>query len=77
MAIKLSVCLIVKNEEDVLNRCLECVSKIADEIVVVDTGSTDKSKEIAKKWTNNVFDFEWKNDFSLARNYSISKATGE
>lgn len=72
---KISVCLIVKNEEEVLERCLNCVQKFADEIVVVDTGSIDRTKLIAKKFTNNVYDFEWIDDFSAARNFSFSKAT--
>lgn len=71
----LSVCLIVKNEEKVLERCLSCVKKFADEIIVVDTGSSDRTKEIALKNTKNVFDFKWVDDFSKARNYSFSKAT--
>lgn len=71
----LAVCLIVKDEEEVLKRCLTCAKKFADEIIVVDTGSTDKSKQIASLFTQNVFDFEWNNDFSAARNFSFSKAT--
>lgn len=70
----LSVCMIVKNESSVLDRCLAQVKKFADQIVVVDTGSSDCTKQIAKKYTKNVFDFVWQNDFSLARNYAISKA---
>ena len=50
----LSVCLIVKDEEAVLARCLSCVSKIAEEIVIVDTGSTDSTLQIAKKFTDKV-----------------------
>ena len=64
MSFTLSCCFIVKNEEKVLERILECVKKFADEIVIVDTGSTDKTKEIAKKYTDKVFDFEWCDDFS-------------
>ena len=74
---KLSVCMIVKNEEKVLARCLKCVKKFADEIIVVDTGSKDRTKSIAKIYTNKVFDFEWKNDFALARNFAFEKATCE
>lgn len=73
----LSVCMIMKNEEKVLGRCLDSINEIADEIVVVDTGSQDQSKEIALRYTDKVFDFEWVNDFSKARNYAASKATGE
>lgn len=73
----LSVCMIVKDEEKVLERCLESIHGIADEIVIVDTGSTDKTKEIAIKYTDKLYDFEWVNDFSKARNYAASKAVGE
>jgi len=72
---EISVCMIVKNEEKVLKNCLECVKQFADEIIIVDTGSTDKTKEIADKYTKNVFDFEWNDNFSTARNFSFSKAT--
>lgn len=71
----LSVCLIVKNEEAVLSRCLDCVKKFADEIVVVDTGSEDRTAEIARGYTDKVYIYPWCDDFSKARNYSFSKAT--
>jgi len=74
---EISVCLIVKNEENNIRRCLDCVKKFADEIIVVDTGSRDKTKEILKEYTDNIFDFEWVDDFSKARNFSFSKATKE
>ena len=72
---KISLCLIVKNEEAVLGRCLESTKNFADEIIIVDTGSTDKTKEIARQFTDKVYDFEWINDFSAARNFAFSKAT--
>lgn len=71
----LSVCMIAKNEAEVIGRCLDCVKSFADEIVVVDTGSTDNTKEIASRYTDNVYDFKWINDFAAARNFSFSKAT--
>lgn len=71
----LSVCLIVRNEEEVLARCLDCVKQFADEIVVVDTGSKDKTVEIAAEYTDRIYTFEWCDDFSAARNFSFSKAT--
>ncbi len=75
--ITISLCMIVKNEEDTLDRCLESVQDIVDEIIIVDTGSTDKTKEIAQKFTDKIYDFEWIEDFSAARNYSFEKATME
>ncbi|MDD4408552.1 MAG: glycosyltransferase [Clostridia bacterium] len=72
--ITLSVCLIVKNEEKVLAECLSCVKPFADEIIIVDTGSVDKTIEVAKNFTNKIFKFEWIDDFSAARNFSFSKA---
>ena len=72
---KISLCMIVRDEEDVLERCLKSVKDIPDEIIIVDTGSIDKTKEIAKKFTNKIYDFKWVDDFAEARNYSFSKAT--
>lgn len=71
----ISICMIVKNEEKVLEKCLEHLVPYGYEIIIVDTGSTDKTKEIALKYTDKVFDYIWKRDFSDARNYSISKAS--
>ena len=70
----ISVCMIVRDEEDVIANCLECVKEFADEIIVVDTGSKDNTKNIVKKYTDKVFDFEWVDDFAKARNYSFSFA---
>lgn len=75
--ITISLCMIVKNEEDVLERCLSSVGRVADEIVVVDTGSTDRTREIARAFTDRVYDFPWIDDFSAARNFAFSKATKE
>ena len=73
--ITISLCMIVKNEEAVLKRCLDSIADLMDEIIIVDTGSTDKTKEIAAQYTDKIYDFEWIQDFSAARNYSFSKAT--
>jgi glycosyltransferase involved in cell wall biosynthesis len=73
----LSVCMIVKNEEKHLAYCLNSLSPVADEMIVVDTGSTDKTKEIAEVFGARVFDIEWTNDFAVARNHSLSKAHGD
>jgi glycosyltransferase involved in cell wall biosynthesis len=67
--------MIVKNEEDVLARCLSSVKNLVNEIIIVDTGSSDRTKEIAKEFTDLIYDFEWIDDFSAARNFSFSKAT--
>jgi len=71
----ISLCMIIMNEEKWLENCLNSIKDLVDEIIIVDTGSTDKSKEIAKKFTEKVYNFEWCDDFSKARNFSISKAT--
>lgn len=73
--ITVSLCMIVKNEEQVLARCLDGVADLMDEIIIVDTGSTDKTKEIASRYTDKIYDFVWVDDFSAARNFAFSKAT--
>lgn len=72
--ITISLCMIVKNEENTLERCLTPLKKIVDEMIIVDTGSTDKTKEIAKKFTDRIYDFTWTGNFADARNFSFSKA---
>ncbi|MBR1628777.1 MAG: glycosyltransferase family 2 protein [Lachnospiraceae bacterium] len=72
-----SLCMIVKNEERILARCLDSFAPLFDEIVVVDTGSNDRTKEIAATYTDRVFDFAWVDDFSAARNFAFSKCTGD
>ena len=73
--ITISTCMIVKNEEALLARCLDCVRSFSDEIIIVDTGSTDRTKEIAARYTDHIYDFPWINDFAAARNFSFSKAS--
>lgn len=72
---KISLCLIVKNEEENIKNCLQNADIFADEIIIVDTGSTDKTKDFAQEFTDKIYDFEWDFDFSKARNFSFSKAT--
>jgi glycosyltransferase involved in cell wall biosynthesis len=72
----LSLCMIVKDEEKVLDRCLTSVQGLVDEIIIVDTGSTDRTKEIAAKYTDQIYDFKWTNNFAEARNESLLHATG-
>ncbi|WP_110758650.1 glycosyltransferase family 2 protein [Paenibacillus illinoisensis] len=66
--------MIVKDEERSLKRCLNSVKDVVDEIIIVDTGSKDKTKEIAREFTSNIYDFEWTNNFADARNYAIGQA---
>lgn len=73
--ITISLCMIVKNEEEVIGRCLDSVCELVDEINIVDTGSDDRTKEIVNKYTNRIFDFQWIDDFSAARNFSFQQAT--
>ncbi|MCI8936437.1 MAG: glycosyltransferase [Lachnospiraceae bacterium] len=70
-----SICMIAKNEEANIERCLASIQHFNCEIIVVDTGSTDRTKDVAQKYGAKVFDFKWINDFSAARNFSISKAS--
>lgn len=69
--------MIVKNEEKVLEHCLKKVVNYVNEVVIVDTGSTDNTKNIAKKYTDKIYDYEWKNDFADVRNYAISLASND
>jgi len=71
----ISLCMIVKNEEEVLARCLESIRGLVDEIIIVDTGSTDATKLIAAQYADKVLDFEWIDDFSAARNFAFDQAT--
>ena len=73
--ITISLCMIVKNEAGVLERCLADAKDIADEIILVDTGSTDETVDIARRFTDQIYDFPWIDDFAAARNFSFSKAS--
>lgn len=78
---KISVCMIAKNEEKHIGRCLNAFKPLIDcglaEVIVIDTGSEDKTVEIARQYTSNVYYHKWNNDFAEARNYSIAMAKGE
>lgn len=69
--------MIVKNEENTLKESLSRASSFVDEIIIVDTGSTDNTKDIALEFTDKIYDFKWCSDFSKARNYSIEKASND
>ena len=77
----LSIGMIVKNEEKYLERCLNGIKPILDnvdsELIITDTGSTDNTIEIAKKFTDKVFCFDWCDDFAAARNFGLKEAKGE
>ena len=68
-----TLCMIVKNEETVLERILKPIADIMDVILIADTGSSDRTKEIAKQYASQVFDFPWCDDFSAARNFLLEK----
>lgn len=72
--ISVSMCMIVKNEQDILKRCLNSYAGTYDELIIIDTGSTDNTKEIARQYTDKVYDYVWCNDFAAARNFAFSKA---
>jgi glycosyltransferase involved in cell wall biosynthesis len=67
--------MIVKDEENSIARCLECIHDLVDEIIIVDTGSVDQTKNIARLYTDKIYDFKWVDNFSTARNYSFKLAT--
>lgn len=77
MAVSLSVCLLIKDEEKNLNRCLSSIKDMASEIIVVDTGSNDNSILIANQFTDQVYLYKWRYDFSSARNYYLERASGD
>lgn len=71
----ISLCMIVKNEEMHIARCLDSIAGLVEEIIIVDTGSTDRTVEIVSDYTSKVYSYPWTDDFSDARNYSFSKAS--
>ena len=71
----ISICMIMKNEEKNLRKCLDSVKTLGCELILVDTGSTDSTLSIAKEYTDNIYHFNWIEDFSAARNYSLSLAS--
>ena len=75
--IRLSLCMIVKNEEAVLTRVLASAIQFADEILVADTGSTDRTVEIARQYTKHIYHYPWNDDFAAARNFICEKVSTE
>ncbi|MFV1998430.1 MAG: glycosyltransferase family 2 protein, partial [Acidiferrobacterales bacterium] len=74
---RLSLCMIARDEAVFLGRCIDSVKAIVDEVIVVDTGSVDATKDIAARSGAKVFDLEWADDFSVARNHALDQATGD
>ncbi len=74
---RLSVCMIARDEEKAIQQSLESIVGIADEVIVVDTGSSDKTKEIVREFGGKVIEAEWQDDFSAARNVGLQEATGD
>ena len=72
----LSACIIARDSEEDIAWCLEGLEGEVDEIIVVDTGSEDRTKEIARRYTKQVYDFKWCDDFAAAKNFALSKARG-
>lgn len=75
--VTISLCMIVKDEEKYIEQCLSSVASIVNEIIIVDTGSTDKTLELASRFNPKVFKYTWNSNFGEARNYSLEKATGD
>ena len=73
----ITICMIVKNESDIIEETLQAIKKYGYELVIVDTGSEDNTKDIAFKYTDKVYDYKWNNNFSDARNFALEKATNE
>ena len=73
----LSICIITKNEQENIERCLKSLMPYEMEIIVVDTGSIDNTKDIVQRYTDKVFDFEWCDDFAAAKNFAISKTSND
>ena len=73
----LSICIITKNEQENIERCLKSLMPYEMEIIVVDTGSTDNTKDIVQRYTDKVFDFKWCDDFAAAKNFAISKTSND
>lgn len=73
----LSLCMIVKNEAEYLETCLKLARPYVDEIVVIDTGSTDGTQDIARRYADVFEEIEWPNSFAAARNYSLDRASGQ
>lgn len=73
----ISVCMIAKNEEQNISKCLAPLKELGFELVIADTGSTDRTIELASQYTKNIYSYSWQNDFSAARNFIISKATND
>ena len=74
---KLTLCMIVRNEADMIERCLGSVDGIVDEMIIVDTGSTDGTVALCESFGATVFPFVWQEDFAGARNDALEKATGD
>lgn len=71
--VTISLCMIVKNEEMHIARCLDSVAELVDEIIIIDTGSTDRTVEIVSNYTSKIFSFQWNDDFANARNGQSSR----